>query len=74
MDILVSIYVIYQKNLIFALKNVIIMARVKENAINYVIFHMDIKESVFAKSHMIIFVMENVHFMENQGDAIENAH
>ena len=77
MGILESIYVMFHKKSIFAKKNVIIIVNLyklimkKLNAMNFVYFLLDIKESIFVSNHIIIFVIKNVFFLENQMDVMK---
>ena len=43
----------------------------KLNAMNFVYFFLDIVENIFVSNHIIIFVIKNVFFLENQMDVMK---
>jgi hypothetical protein len=70
---MVSIYAIFQNQCISVQIIVIILVKVMEAVINFVIFHMVMNLNVFAKILIITSAIKIVLFMEKQVDAIRNA-
>jgi len=67
------IYVIIQFHCIYVKINAITLTRVRGFAMNFVVFHMDIKINVFAKILIIIYVIKNVLYLGKQEDVMSTA-